>query len=154
MTGRLERALSLVEMESEKITDSRRRKHCMEELHARVFHSIQSLASIEFAQVSWLWRVKLKPVKIFIVAYSFGVLSYFSFILDQCCSTNGLPDECLGLCMEDEDTSIAERSAFTSICDKYQSTVVKCTVEGGGIRFNWEYQNSLLYNPRVPILAY
>ena len=70
----------------------------------------------------------------YITVYSFWVLSYFSFILDQCCSTNGLPDECLGLCMEDDDTSIAERSAFTSICDKYQSTVVKCTVEGGGIR--------------------
>jgi len=50
---------------------------------------------------------------------------------DQCCSLNDVPDECLGLCMEEDDTSIAERSAFTSICDKYQSTVVKCTVEGG-----------------------
>ena len=67
---------------------------------------------------------------------SFGVLSYFPFILDQCCALNDVPDECLGLCMEDVDTSIAERSAFTSVCDKYQSTVVKCTVEGGGIRFN------------------
>ena len=90
-----------------------------------------------------------------IVVYSFGVLSYFSFILDQCCSTNGLPDECLGLCMEDEDTSIAERSAFTSICDKYQSTVVKCTVEGGGIRFNWDISNSLLIKLLcAPIPAY
>ena len=72
----------------------------------------------------------------YIVVYSFGVLSYFPFILDQCCALNDVPDECLGLCMEDEDTSVAERSAFTSICDKYQATVVKCTVEGGGIRSN------------------
>ena len=71
----------------------------------------------------------------YIRVYSFRVLSYFPFIVDQCCSLNDVPDECLGLCMEEDDTSIAERSAFTSICDKYQSTVVKCTVEGGGIRF-------------------
>ena len=70
----------------------------------------------------------------YIRVYSFRVLSYFPFIVDQCCSLNDVPDECLGLCMEEDDTSIAERSAFTSICDKYQSTVVKCTVEGGGIR--------------------
>ena len=79
--------------------------------------------------------MKLKSVQIFIIrVYSFRVLSYFPFIVDQCCSLNDVPDECLGLCMEEDDTSIAERSAFTSICDKYQSTVVKCTVEGGGIR--------------------
>ena len=137
MTGHLERALSLVEMGCEKITGLKRQKHCTAGFHARVFQSIQRLASIEFAQVKFLPRVKLKSVQIFISwSILLGVLSYFPFILDQCCALNDVPDECLGLCMEDVDTSIAERSAFTSICDKYQSTVVKCTVEGGGIWFH------------------
>ena len=55
-------------------------------------------------------------------------------ILEQCCEANNVPQKCLGLCVEEEeDAAVVARSAFTSICDKFSSIVVRCTVEGGGI---------------------
>ena len=54
-------------------------------------------------------------------------------ILEQCCEANNVPQKCLGLCVEEEeDSAVVARSAFTSICDKFSSIVVRCTVEGGG----------------------
>ena len=61
------------------------------------------------------------------------ILNRYLCVLEQCCEANNVPQKCLGLCVEEEgDSAVVARSAFTSICDKFSSIVVRCTVEGGG----------------------
>ena len=45
--------------------------------------------------------------------------------VEQCCAENGVPHNCLGLCVEDNDASLYQ---FSSFCDKYQNIVDSCAV--------------------------
>ena len=47
-------------------------------------------------------------------------------ILEQCCIENGVPQRCLGLCIEEKDDS---QNRFLSICDKYETVIEQCTGE-------------------------
>ena len=48
---------------------------------------------------------------------------------EQCCTENGVPDNCLGLCVEEQDAEPERRSTFLSICDKFQDIVNRCTIQ-------------------------
>ena len=50
------------------------------------------------------------------------------FIIEQCCTENGVPDNCLGLCVNEENANLGRRSTFLSICDKFQDIVERCTI--------------------------
>ena len=48
------------------------------------------------------------------------------YFVEQCCAENGVPHNCLGLCVEDND---ATRSLpFSSFCDKYEDIIDSCAV--------------------------
>ena len=47
------------------------------------------------------------------------------YFLEQCCVGNGVPPNCLGLCVEDNDASLFR---FSSFCDKYQDVAQCCDV--------------------------
>ena len=51
-----------------------------------------------------------------------------TFIVEQCCTENGVPDNCLGLCVEEQKADLDRRAAFLSICDKFQDIVERCTI--------------------------
>ena len=48
---------------------------------------------------------------------------------ESCCVANGVSDECLGLCMDEQST---ETDRFVSICHKFATAVEKCTIGSGG----------------------
>ena len=50
------------------------------------------------------------------------------YFVEQCCAENGVPHNCLGLCVEDNDASLYHLSNFTSFCYKYQNIVDSCAV--------------------------
>ena len=47
-------------------------------------------------------------------------------ILEQCCIENGVPQRCIGLCIE-EQHDVQDR--FLSICDRYETVIEQCTGE-------------------------
>ena len=46
--------------------------------------------------------------------------------LEQCCIANGVPQRCIGLCIEEQDT-VTDR--FLSICDQFETVIENCTGE-------------------------
>ena len=57
------------------------------------------------------------------------VLKVDANFLESCCVANGVSDECLGLCIDEQST---ETNRFVSICHKFANAVEKCTVGSGG----------------------
>ena len=51
-----------------------------------------------------------------------------NYIIEQCCTESGVPDNCLGLCVEEKDDDPERRSTFLSVCDKFQDIVQRCTI--------------------------
>ena len=51
---------------------------------------------------------------------------------EQCCAENGVPDNCLGLCVEEEKAGFMRRSTFKSVCEKFQGIVDRCTIRPNG----------------------
>ena len=51
------------------------------------------------------------------------------YFLESCCVANGVSDECLGLCIDEQST---ETDRFVSICHKFANAVEKCTIGSGG----------------------
>ena len=55
-----------------------------------------------------------------------------TYPVEQCCAENGVPDNCLGLCVEQRYADWTPRKIdldrFNSVCDKYQDIVHNCTV--------------------------
>ena len=51
-----------------------------------------------------------------------------TFITEQCCTESGVPHNCLGLCVEEQDADPERRSTFLSVCDKFQDIVQRCTI--------------------------
>ena len=47
-------------------------------------------------------------------------------VSEQCCIENGVPQKCIGLCIEDQDDS---KDRFMSICDKFETVIENCTGE-------------------------
>ena len=47
-------------------------------------------------------------------------------ISEQCCIESGVPQKCIGLCIEDQDDS---KDRFMSICDKFETVIENCTGE-------------------------
>ena len=45
-------------------------------------------------------------------------------ILEQCCREKRVPQRCMGLCKEEQDSS---QYRFMSICDRYESVIEQCT---------------------------
>ena len=46
--------------------------------------------------------------------------------LEQCCIENGVPQKCIGLCIEEQD-DVTDR--FMSICDSFETVIESCTGE-------------------------
>ena len=44
----------------------------------------------------------------------------------KCCAENGVPDHCLGLCVEDNDASFYQ--LLPDICEQYNDTIHTCTI--------------------------
>ena len=57
------------------------------------------------------------------------VLKVHAHFPESCCAANGVSDECLGLCIDEQST---ETNRFVSICHKFANAVEKCTVGSGG----------------------
>ena len=47
-------------------------------------------------------------------------------IPEQCCIENGVPQRCIGLCIEEQDAS---HDRFMSICDRFETVIEQCTGE-------------------------
>ena len=47
-------------------------------------------------------------------------------LLEQCCIQNGVPDNCIGLCIEEQD---AVKDRFMSVCDAFETVIEGCTGE-------------------------
>ena len=47
------------------------------------------------------------------------------YFVEQCCAENGVPHNCLGLCVEDNDATLYQ---FPNFCDEYQDIVDSCAV--------------------------
>ena len=53
------------------------------------------------------------------------------YFVEQCCAENGVPHNCLGLCVEDNHARLYQYLPgfnFSSFCDKYQNIVDSCAV--------------------------
>ena len=57
------------------------------------------------------------------------VLEVHTNFLESCCVANGVSDQCLGLCIDEQST---ETDRFVSICHKFANAVEKCTIGSGG----------------------
>ena len=54
------------------------------------------------------------------------ILNVAHSVLEQCCIENGVPQRCIGLCIEEQHDS---QDRFLSICDRYETVIEQCTGE-------------------------
>ena len=62
------------------------------------------------------------------LSITFRKNDFRTFIIEQCCTESGVPNNCLGLCVEEQDADPERRSTFLSVCDKFQDIVQRCTI--------------------------
>ena len=76
------------------------------------------------------------------LSITFEKSDFRTFIIEQCCTEGGIPNNCLGLCVEEQDADPERRSTFLSVCDKFQDIVQRCTIGPKG-KFRMQ-QNEIL----------
>ena len=87
----------------------------------RVRHKRPSNATKDYVQVSELKYRNESFVKCCLQKIYFRRL-----LLEQCCIQNGVPDNCIGLCIEEQD-NVKDR--FMSVCDAFETVIEGCTGE-------------------------
>ena len=89
----------------------------------RVRHKRPSNATKDFVQVI---ERKYRNETFVLTKCCLQKIHFGRLLLEQCCIQNGVPDNCIGLCIEEQD-DVKDR--FMSVCDAFETVIEGCTGE-------------------------
>ena len=72
------------------------------------------------------------------------------YFVEQCCAENGVPHNCLGLCVED---NVATLYQYPSFCDEYQVIVDRCATLPPPRKFHMQRHRSLFTSSIIILLC-
>ena len=90
----------------------------------RVRHKRPSNATKDFVQV--IQRKYGNETFVLTIKCCLQKIHFGRLLLEQCCIQNGVPDNCIGLCIEEQD-DVKDR--FMSVCDAFETVIEGCTGE-------------------------